>query len=62
MHWMQAVVSQLLELTDTIVILTPHKRPELEGVCGLRKAEELSALTERGKAVRLKVYRATPAP
>ena len=52
-----AVVSQLVELTDTIVIITPHKRPELEGVCGLSKCGETSALTERGKAVRLKAYR-----
>jgi hypothetical protein len=34
---MWAVVSQLLERCETIVILTPHKRPELEGVCGLAK-------------------------
>jgi len=56
-----AVVSQLVELSDTIVIITPHKRPELEGVCGLVKFGEASARTERGKAVRLKAYRVAAA-
>lgn len=52
------VISQLVELTDTVVIITPHKRPELDGVCGLVKCgEDITALTERGKSVRMKIYK-----
>lgn len=52
------VISQLVELTDTIVIITPHKRPELDGVCGLVKCgDDITALTERGKSVRMKIYK-----
>ncbi|MFX0091387.1 MAG: hypothetical protein ACFFBD_06455 [Candidatus Hodarchaeota archaeon] len=52
-----AVIGQLLSITDTIVIITPHKRPELENICNLKKVYADFVLTPRGKKVRLKIYR-----
>lgn len=50
------LVQQLKRLSDTIVIITPHKRPELEKH-GLRKVFEDAVETEKGKKVRMKIYR-----
>jgi 2-polyprenyl-3-methyl-5-hydroxy-6-metoxy-1,4-benzoquinol methylase len=51
-----ALVHQLLVHTTTLVIITPHKRPELEKY-GLQKVFEDAVLTEKGKKVRLKIYK-----
>jgi SAM-dependent methyltransferase len=50
------LVQQLLLLSDTIAIITPHKRPELEKY-GVRKVHEDFVLTAKGKKVKLKVYK-----
>jgi hypothetical protein len=50
------LIVELLKHSDTIVIITPHKRPELEKY-GLSKVYEDFALLEKGKRVRMKVYR-----
>ena len=47
---------QLFEVTPTIVIITPHKRPALETLDGVALKFEDSVLTQRGKKVRLKCY------
>ncbi|HNL38077.1 MAG TPA: class I SAM-dependent methyltransferase [Saprospiraceae bacterium] len=40
----------------TLVVITPHKRPELEQLPAFQLLWEDAALTERGKKVRLKTY------
>lgn len=40
----------------TLVVITPHKRPELEQLPGFQLLWEDAALTERGKKVRMKAY------
>jgi len=47
---------QLLQAAPRLVILTPHKRPELENLPGIALAWEDFVTTERGKKVRLKAY------
>ena len=47
---------QLFEVTSTIVIITPHKRPALETLEGVALIFEDYVLTQRGKKVRLKCY------
>lgn len=47
---------QLLEAAPLLVVLTPHKRPELEQLPEFELAWEDFALTERGKKVRCKAY------
>jgi len=47
---------QLLEAAPLLVLLTPHKRPELEHLQGIELAWEDSVVTERGKKVRMKAY------
>lgn len=47
---------QLLQIAPLLVVLTPHKRPELELQPGIELAWEDFVLTERGKKVRLKAY------
>lgn len=49
------LVERLLEHTETIVIITPHKRPAL-GRYGLALVHEDAALTDREKRVFLRVY------
>ena len=48
---------QLLEAAPLLVLLTPHKRPELENLQGIELAWEDSVVTGRGKKVRMKAYR-----
>lgn len=50
------LVWNLLEAATMLVIITPHKRPELEKLPGIRLIWEDFSLTGRGKKVRLKVY------
>jgi hypothetical protein len=54
--WLFNVTENLFAYSPEIVIITPHKRPELEllGNCSLRFEDFV--LTERGKKVRLKAY------
>jgi hypothetical protein len=47
---------QLLEAAPLLVVLTPHKRPELEKLAGIELAWEDSVVNERGKKVRMKAY------
>lgn len=46
----------LLQAAATLVIITPHKRPELEKLQGIQLLWEDMAETERGKKVRMKAY------
>lgn len=48
---------QLLEAAPLLVVLTPHKRPELELLPGIELAWEDVVCTGRGKKVRYKAYR-----
>lgn len=57
-----ALVYQLFQHTKLLVIITPHKRPELEKLEGVRLIFEDFTLTERGKKVRLKAYQSTFTP
>lgn len=50
---------QLFQCTDQLVIITPHKRPDLEQYDGISLEFEDDTLTERGKKVRLRAYRST---
>lgn len=47
----------LLDRAPLLVIITPHKRPQLETLDGIALAFEDYALTQRGKKVRLKAYK-----
>ena len=47
----------LFQRTDLLIIITPHKRPELENLPGVDLIWQDSALTERGKKVHMKAYR-----
>jgi hypothetical protein len=46
----------LLQAAPTLVVITPHKRPELEKLPGVGLVWEDVAETERGKKVRMKAY------
>lgn len=46
----------LLQAAPLLVVITPHKRPELEKIPGVMLAWEDAVLTERGKKVRMKAY------
>ncbi len=48
---------QLLQAAPVLAIITPHKRPELEKLPGIELVGEDVAENERGKKVRMKVYR-----
>ncbi len=50
------LVSQLFRITPQLIIITPHKRPELEQFSGIQLDFVDDVLTERGKKVRLKSY------
>ena len=54
--WLE-LVFQLFMLSDTIVIITPHKRPELENITNVELVFEDFVLTERGKKIVLKSYK-----
>ncbi len=51
-----SLVSALFFLTDTLVVITPHKRPMLETLENVKLIETDFELTERGKKVFLKKY------
>lgn len=51
-----ALTLQLFQATETLVVLTPHKRPALETYHGVDLQYTDHTLTERGKKVFLKVY------
>lgn len=51
-----SLVAQLFLLTPNIIIITPHKRPELEKLPNVQLQFEDFVLTERGKKVFLKSY------
>ncbi len=46
----------LFQVAPILVIITPHKRPELEKLQGIQLLWEDSVETARGKKVRLKAY------
>lgn len=50
------LVYQLFQHTAQLIIITPHKRPELEKLTGVRLLFTDFTLTERGKKVFLKGY------
>ena len=50
------LVTQLFLHAPNIVIITPHKRPELEKLSGVKLLFDDFTLTERGKKVFLKSY------
>ena len=50
------LVYNLFQLTNQLVIITPHKRPVLEDIAQVRLDFEDFVLTERGKKVKLKSY------
>lgn len=50
------LVNQLFLLSKTLIIITPHKRPQLEELEGISLDFEDFTLTERGKKVFLKAY------
>jgi len=52
------LVFQLFQTAPQLVIITPHKRPDLSGLQGVRLAFSDEVPTQRGKAVRLRSYRA----
>ena len=54
------LVWQLFRCTEQLVILTPHKRPELEKIAGIELSFEDLIRTDRGKRIRFKVYRPLP--
>ncbi len=51
------LVWNLLQAAPLLVVITPHKRPELEKLPGIELVWEDDTCTERGKKVRLKAYR-----
>ena len=55
-HKLSALVYMLSLSTKQIVIITPHKRPNLEGLHGFKLIFSDKALTKKGKGVFLKVY------
>jgi len=50
------LVWALFGAAPLLVIITPHKRPELEKIPGVELVGEDFELTDRGKKVRLKTY------
>ena len=46
----------LLQMAPILIIITPHKRPEIEKMPGFKLIWEDKALTPRGKSVRMKAY------
>jgi len=47
----------LFQAAPVLVVITPHKRPELEKLPGIELVWESAAVTARGKKVKLKTYR-----
>lgn len=52
-----ALVVQLFQHSNMLVVITPHKRPILENYAGVELAFQDYALTDKGKKVHLKAYR-----
>ncbi len=52
------LVFQLFQTAPQVVIITPHKRPELSGLEGVKLEFQDEVRTGRGKRVQLKTYRA----
>ena len=52
-----ALVYQLFAYANNIIIITPHKRPQLEKISGVELIFDDFVLTERGKKVFLKSYK-----
>jgi len=52
------LVHQLFSCSPQLVIITPHKRPLLENIDGVKLDFEDFVLTAKGKKVRLKSYKA----
>lgn len=48
---------QLFQAAPLLVVITPHKRPELEKLPGVSLVWEDAVKTARGKKVRMKAYR-----
>ena len=55
-----ALCQNLFKCSETLVIITPHKRPQLEQIQGVQKVYEDFALTDRLKKVHLKMYQVLP--
>lgn len=51
---------QLLQAAPLLVVITPHKRPELEKIAGIQLLWEDAVETDRGKKVRMKAYQRMP--
>jgi hypothetical protein len=51
------LVWNLFEAAPLLVVITPHKRPELENLPSVELVWQDFVCTERGKQVRLKAYR-----
>ena len=51
-----SLVYQLFMYSKNIIIITPHKRPQLEKISGVELVFDDFVLTERGKKVFLKSY------
>jgi hypothetical protein len=49
----------LFQAAPLLVIITPHKRPELENLSSFELVWQDFVCTERGKQVRLKAYKLT---
>lgn len=47
---------QLLEAAPLLLVITPHKRPDLSHLAGIQLCWEDFTLTEKGKQVRLRAY------
>lgn len=47
---------KLFQCSEQLIIITPHKRPQLENIAGVEKSFEDFALTYKQKKVRLKAY------
>lgn len=54
------LVWNLLEAAPTLVVITPHKRPDLDAIDGVRLLWEDSVRTARAKTVRCRAYQRTP--
>jgi len=50
------LVTQIFQSTAQLVVLTPHKRPELEALDGVKLILTDQTPTPKGKQVRLKIY------
>ncbi len=54
--WLYSLTYNLLEYSQKLVIITPHKRPQLENLAQIALTFEDFVLTQKGKKVFLKIY------